>query len=274
MDKSTLLMKNIKNISPVIFAIITLVAFGIIVLLPIDTILIKMSLSDFQSEYIGLTIKMTFILIISYRIIKVLKIESIIGLSSKYAWEFKYLNIIPVYLIILGVLSIISKDLTQIHIENLLLLLFACLTVGFAEEFLFRGVLQSLFLKKYLDHKNGILISILSPAIVFGLFHLINLTNNDDVFAVLIQVVFATFIGFFFGVLVLKTNKIIPVALTHGLINFFFSIAFLPSIKVTEETGVSIAPIIITLPLFIIGLVVLKKIKKEDVMKKLNESFN
>lgn len=274
MDKSTLFMKNIKTISPVIFAIITLVAFGIIGLLPIDTILIKMSLSDFQSEYIGLTIKMTFILIISYRIIKVLKIESIIGLSSKYAWEFKYLNIIPVYLIILGVLSIISKDLTQIHIENLLLLLFACLTVGFAEEFLFRGVLQSLFLKKYLDHKNGVLIGILSPAIVFGLFHLINLTNNDDVFAVLIQVVFATFIGFFFGVLVLKTNKLIPVALTHGLINFFFSIAFLPSIKVTEETGASIAPIIITLPLFIIGLVVLKKIKKEDVMKKLKESFN
>ncbi len=274
MYKSTLLMKNIKNISPVIYAIITLVAFGIIGLLPIDTILTKMSLSDFQSEYIGLTIKMTFILIISYRIIKVLKIESIIGLSSKYSWKFKYLNIIPVYLIILGVLSVISKDLTQIHIENLLLLLFACLTVGFAEEFLFRGVLQSLFLKKYLEHKNGLLISILSPAIFFGLFHLINLTNNDDVFAVLIQVIFATFIGFFFGVLVLKTNKIIPVALTHGLINFFFSIAFLPSIKVTEETGASITPILIFLPLFIIGLVVLKKIKKEDVMKKLNESFN
>lgn len=274
MDKSTLFMKNIKTISPVIFAIITLVAFGIIGLLPIDSILIKMSLSDFQSEYIGLTLKMTCILIISYRIIKILKIEHIIGLSSKYGWKFKYLNIIPVYLIILGVLSIISKDLTQIHIENLLLLLFACLTVGFAEEFLFRGVLQSLFLKKYLDHKNGVLISILSPAIVFGLFHLINLINNDDVFAVLIQVVFATFIGFFFGVLVLKTNKIIPVALTHGLINFFFSIAFLPSIKVTEETGASIAPILIFLPLFIIGLVVLKKIKKEDVMKKLNESFN
>jgi len=41
-----------------------------------------------------------------------------------------------------------------------------------------------------------------------------------------------------------------------------------------EETGFSITPIILTLPLFIIGLFVVKKIKKEGVIKKLNESFN
>jgi len=128
-------MIKIKNISPVIFASIILIAFSIIVLLPIDAILIKMSFSDFKSEYIGLTTKMAFIFIISYRIIKKMKIESITGLSPNYSWKFKYLNITPIYLIIIGMLSIISKDLDQIHIENLLLLLFACLTVGFAEEF-------------------------------------------------------------------------------------------------------------------------------------------
>lgn len=266
-------MKNIKDISPGIFAIIALVSIGIIVLLPIDTILIRMKLSDFHSEYIGLTIKMAFIFVISYSIIKKVKIESITGLSSKYDWKFRYLNSIPVYLIIIGILSIISKDLTQIHIGDALLLLFACLTVGFAEEFLFRGLLQSLFLKKYLSRKNGILLGILIPAIIFGLFHLINLTKNDNVIAVLIQVVFATFIGLFFGALVLKTNKIIPVAVTHGFVNFSFSTAFLPGIKTVEETGFSILPIILTLPLLIIGLFVVKKIKKEDVLKKLNESF-
>ncbi len=71
---------------------------------------------------------------------------------------------------------------------------------------------------------------------IFGLFHLINLVSNDDVFTVLIQVAFASFIGFFFGVVVLKANKIIPVTLTHELINFPFSLTFLPSIKTTEET--------------------------------------
>lgn len=267
-------MKNIENISPFSFAIMILASTMIIVSIPINAILIKIAVSDFKSEYIGLTIKMVLIFILSYRIIKKIKIESISGFSSSYNWKFKYLNIIPIYLIIIGILSIISKDLTQIHIENLVLLLFACLTVGFAEEFLFRGLLQSLFLKQFHSHKNGILISTLFSAIVFGLFHLINLTKNDNVLAVLIQVVFATFIGFFFGVLLLKTNKIIPIAFTHGLINFFFSITFLPGITAIEETGLSIAPIILTLPLFIIGFFVLKKIKKEEVIKKLNKSFN
>lgn len=203
-----------------------------------------------------------------------IKIENITGLSSNYDWKFKYLNSIPIYLMIIGVLGVISKDLTQIHIGNVLLLLLACLTVGFAEEFLFRGLLQSIFLKKYHSYKNGILISISISAIIFGLFHLINLTKNDNVFAVIVQVVFAMFIGFFFGVLVLKTNKIIPIAVTHGLINFFFSIAFLPGMAVMEETGFSIVPIILTLPLLISGLFVVKKIRKEDVIKKINESFN
>lgn len=267
-------MKRIKNLSPILFAIITLMVISVLSLLPIDAILIKMSLSDFKSEYIGLTIKMAFIFIISYWLIKKMGIESITGLSSSYGWKFKSLNSIPFYLIVLGFLSIIAKDLSQIHIDNVLLLLIACLTVGFAEEFLFRGVLQSLFLKKFISHKYGILIGTLIPAIIFGSFHLINLTKNDDVLSVVIQVVFATFIGFFFGVLVLKTNKIIPVALTHGLINFSFSLAFLPGINTTEEMGASIAPILLTLPLFVIALFILKKIKKETVLEKLNESFN
>lgn len=269
-------MKNIKNASPFLLAVITLAPVILIALLPINAILIKMAYSAFQAEYISLIIRMTFIFLISYCIIKQLKIESITGLSSTYDWRFKYLNIIPIYLMILGILSVASKDLTQIDIENLLLLFFACLMVGFAEEFLFRGVLQALFLNKYFSYKNGLLVSILIPAIIFGLFHLINLTNNDNVLAVLIQVVFATFIGFFFGVIVLKTNKIIPVAVTHGLINFFFSLVFLPGIKVmgNRETEASIAPIILTFPLLIIGLLVMKKIKKEAVIKKLNESFS
>lgn len=258
-----------KNISPSIFSLFTLIITSLIVLLPIDGVLLKMSFSNFHSEYVSLIIKMGIIFIISYSIIIKMKNYSISGLSSTYNWKSKYLNFIPIYLIIIGVLNIISKDLAQLHIGNVLLLLIACLTVGFAEEFLFRGLLQSIFIKKYLFFKNGILISTLVPAIIFGLFHFINLTKNDDTLAVLVQVVFATFIGFFFGVLVIKTNKIIPVAITHGLINFFFSISFLPGLKVTEEIESSIFPIILTLPLFIIGLVLIQKIQKEDLVKKL-----
>lgn len=267
-------MENTKNLSPILISIIALASMSLLFLIPFDPLLSKTSLSDFEIEYVQLTIKMAIVLFTSNYLINKLNIKSIAGLSSLYSWRFRPLNIIPIYLIVLGVLSVISKDFSQVNLINALLLLLAQLTVGFAEEYLFRGVLQSFFLKSYANRKNGVFVGVFIPALVFGLFHLVNLTNNDNTSAVLVQVVFATLIGFFFGVLVLKTNKIIPVAITHGLINFSFSIAFLPGLEVLEQTGFSIAPIILTLPLFIIGLLVIKKIKKEDVVKKINESFN
>ena len=262
-------MKSTQRRSLLLISI-ALVSAILVVVLPLDMMLIKMSFSDFKSEYIGLTIKMALIFAISFIVIKKIKIENIIGISSLYKWENKYLNVIPIYLIVLGVLSILSKDLTQIKLENLTILFLACLTVGFAEEFLFRGVVLSFFLKKYHARKNGILLSTLYSAIIFGSFHFLNLTKNDNVVAVIIQVVFATFIGFFFGALVLKTNKIVPVAITHGLINFFFSIAFLPGVENIDNTSTSVAPIVVTLPLLITSFFIIKKIKKETIIKKLN----
>ena len=267
-------MEKVKNAPILVITLITLLTAGCIMLFPLDAVLQSMSLSDFHSEYIGLSLKMAFIFIISYWIITKTKLNSAVGLSRNYKWKFKGYNFIPVYLILLGFLSVLSLELSQIQLQDLLLLLFACLTVGFAEEFLFRGLLQAIFLRKFLAQKNGILLSVLLPAILFGLFHLINLTKNEQVMAVLVQVVFATLIGFFFGVLVLKTNKIIPVAITHGLINFSFSIALLPGLAVEQQAGFTIAPIVLTLPLLIIGLLMVRKINKEDVVNKINESFN
>ena len=59
---------------------------------------------------------------------------------------------------------------------------------------------------KYKDHKNGLFLGVFIPASFFGLFHLVNLATSDQVLPVLIQVIFATFIGFFFGVLLVVAN--------------------------------------------------------------------
>jgi membrane protease YdiL (CAAX protease family) len=177
---------------------------------------------------------------------------------------------------LLGIASVLSADITKTELPNIVLLLLSCLAVGFAEELLFRGVLQSLFLKKYGNHKSGIFLGTFIPALAFGLVHLINILKNGPPLPVLIQVVFATFIGFFFGVLLLKTNKLIPIAITHALINFFFSLQNLPNLQsevAQDAANASIAPIIIFLPLFIIALFLLKKVDKTEVQEKLNQSF-
>ncbi len=186
---------------------------------------------------------------------------------------------IPFYLFLLGIVGFINKDISSIDFSNVLLLLIACLLVGFAEEFMFRGYLQPVFLKKYISRKNGIFLGVLFPAIFFGASHLLNLTVNNNVPQVIGQSIYAIFIGFFFGVILLKTNKLIPLAITHGLINFFFLFGLLPSLNNNTEPAVAMtlseqivaaaAPLIIFIPLFVIGLILLRKINKDDVQKKI-----
>ena len=263
---------NIKNQFPFVITIAVLALTAFIMLMPVAALFGKIANDDFKLEYIGLTFKMGLIFSIGYSLIKTLKLQSLAGLSRPFPWQFGYLNLIPGYLIAIALLGLLGQDLSAIAPFNLMLLLIGCLMVGFAEEYLFRGLLQSLFLNKYGLRKNGILISILLSSGLFGLFHLLNLTRNDNVGQVLVQVVFATFIGFFFGVMVLKTNRLNPLAITHGLINFSFSIAFLPGLKTVQEEvsgPVSLAPIILTLPLFVIAFLIFKKTDKKGIAKNL-----
>ncbi len=269
-------MKDIKTISPFFLTAIMLILIGLVFMIPLESFLQQCSLSDFQAEYLNLLAKMSVLTLAGFSLIKKWNLAVLAGLSASHNWKHKYLNVIPVYLILLGLASVMATDLTRIELPNLLLLLLSCLAVGFAEELLFRGVLQSFFLKKYIHQRSGIFRGIFLPSLAFGLFHLINLLKSGALLPVLVQVVFATFIGFFFGVILLKTNKLVPIAITHALINFSFSLQKLPNLQsqVTQASeNASMAPIIIFLPLLIIALLVLKKIDKTDLQEKLSQSF-
>ncbi|MEM6815762.1 MAG: CPBP family intramembrane glutamic endopeptidase [Bacteroidota bacterium] len=274
----------IKTISPFFSGIVLLAVIAAIMQIPLDRIITTSYFSRFQVEYLILAIKM--LLIFTCGLILVLKQDekALSGISSKYKWSFKYLNLIPCYLFLLGILTFINKDLSSIDSSNVLLLLTGCLSVGFAEEFVFRGYLQPIFLKKYIAHKNGIFLGVLFPAMFFGASHLLNLTVNDNVPQVIGQSIYAVFIGFFFGVVLLKTNKLIPLAITHGLINFFFLFGSLPNLKTDSNSNLepelkitlveqiisSAMPLLIFIPLFLIGFVIVRKIQREEVQKKIN----
>ena len=272
----------IKKVNPFFSGIAILTIIGIIMWLPIDKLITEPNFSSFQVEYIILAIKMLLIFSIGLVLIKRLNEKALSGIGSKYNWSFKYLNLIPFYLFLLGIVGFINKDISSIDFSNALLLLIACLLVGFEEEFVFRGYLQPVFLKKYISCKNGIFLGVLFPALFFGTSHLLNLTVNDNIPQVIGQSIYAIFIGFFFGVVLLKTNKLIPLAITHGLINFFFLFGSLPSLNndiepavamiLSEQIVAAAAPLIIFIPLFVIGLILLKKITKDDVEKKINIS--
>lgn len=276
-------MYSIKNSNPFITSLGLIILIAIIFSLPIDTLFSDDYFSEFQIEYIVLTLKMSSLFAIAFIGIKKVGLLSISGLSRTNTWSFKLLNVIPIYLFALGILSFIGNDLTHIQISNVILLFIACMAVGFAEEFIFRGLLVPLFIKKYRYHRKGIFLSIFFSALFFGLSHLINLSVNENIPQVIAQVIFATFMGIFFASVLLKTNKLIPIAITHGLINFFFLFGTLPAINsnsevitqsLSEQIAGAIPSMLLFLPLLVVGLIISRKINRDITLKKLPAQGN
>lgn len=263
----------IKN--PFVITVITLLLFMGILKLPINTTIQEtFDLSIQQSDNISRLLKNLVIILLAIFAIKKLKLVELSGLSKHIKLQNKFLILIPLYLVIIGVLSLLGTDLSSISSIDFIILSLAMLSVGFVEEFIFRGILQPIFLKKYSHRKNGILISIFLPAALFGGLHLFSL-DMSNIAASIGQFVYAFFIGAAFGAILLKTNKIVPLAIIHGLIDIVFTInTLLDDGAIAGELeqqgiGQAIGSMLVVLPLFIVGLFIIRKISLSSVQEKI-----
>ena len=110
----------------------------------------------------------------------------------------------------------------------------------------------------------------LASSFAFGLVHLFKF--DKGVVGELTQVIYAFFYGVFYGAILLRTNKIIPIAIIHGLNNFVFQFDLLSTETtkaviesqglVSQLTGAMFTTLL-TLPLFIVGLYHLRIIERE-----------
>ena len=266
--------------NPFVITVITLILFMGILKLPINTTILEtFDLTIQQSDNITRLLKNLVIIILAIYAIKKLKLVELSGLSKHIKLQNKFLILIPLYLVIIGVLSLLGTDLSSISTIDFILLSLAMLSVGFVEEFIFRGILQSVFLKKYSHRKNGILISIFLPATLFGGLHLLSL-DMSNIAASIGQAVYAFFIGAAFGAILLKTNKLVPLAIIHGLIDIVFSVNTLLDDNAVvgeieqQDIGQAIGSMLVVLPLFVVGLFIIRKISLESVQEKIALSSN
>ncbi|RLD14553.1 MAG: hypothetical protein DRI28_03205 [Caldiserica bacterium] len=143
--------------------------------------------------------------------------------------------------------------------------------VGFAEEFFFRGFIQSrlneVFTGKYkkiigieFEWSRGTLITAI---FFFGLPHLLVLINpftvrvQFSVFILIMSFVFAPFLGVIFGVLREKTGSIIVPAVLHAMIGFV-------GFGMGRITGMMISNIVVAIALFIFFAFFFEKILKSE----------
>ena len=199
---------------------------------------------------------------ISFYMIKTNDLIEVSGLSKVKPKKIILVVIGGLYLILLN--ALFSDGLENYVTTNLLTLLLYCVSIGYAEELSIRGFLQSSLSSYFGNPKKAILIA----SLIFGTLHLIHFSKGF--YGELSQVLFATFIGVMFGVLLVITKRIYPLIIAHALIDFFAKLdtAGLDfTISNTEPTSLTnaIVTVLFVAPCFFYGLFMMKKHMKQKV---------
>lgn len=174
--------------------------------------------------------------------------------STKYYGLTKPVNSRK-FLYFLPLILIASVNLWNgININNskneILFHILTMINVGFIEEIIFRGFLFRMMEKS--NVKSAIIVS----AITFGVGHIINLLNGAELIQTLIQVCYATAIGFLFVIIFYKSKSLIPCIITHCIVNS------LSIFNIETAVSIYVAPIILTIVPIVYTIYINKTIKE------------
>ena len=107
-------------------------------------------------------------------------------------------------------------------LETVLYILSMCF-VGFLEEVIFRGLLFKGMCK------TGVASAIIVSSLTFGMGHIINLLLGEPVFDTLLQLVYASAIGFCYTAIFYVSGSILPCILSHAVVNSLSIFAIEPT---------------------------------------------
>ena len=158
----------------------------------------------------------------------------------------------------------------------LLVILHPLIGTGLFEEVLYRGLVLKILLKKTGGTKKGIMFACVVSSMLFGLLHIPNLITGAPVLQTVSQIISAATIGLFFAAIYLRTKRLWIPILFHGFLNLSAQIfnAIVASDTVAQgvetQTGTDIVGFILmtlfeALPPLIAGLVLLRKVKSDDI---------
>lgn len=158
----------------------------------------------------------------------------------------QYLYFIPLCIIVsVNLWNGINVDHTS---NEIIFHILTMINIGFIEEIIFRGFLFKMMAKN--NEKSAIIVS----AVTFGAGHIINLINGAELIPTLIQICYATSIGYLFVIIFHKSKSLLPCIITHSLVNS------LSIFNIENNTSRYIAPIFLTVIPIAYAIYIHKKI--------------
>jgi len=109
-----------------------------------------------------------------------------------------------------------------------LIYLFAieCLSIGFLEETVFRGILLIILAQRLPQTKVGVFQAIFIASALFGLVHLANMFSGASPLETLMQIGYSFLMGALWSVVYLATKNLLYPILLHATYNFFGLVLF------------------------------------------------
>ena len=189
-----------------------------------------------------------------------------------------------VYIAVSFVITLMSNLENSFIAPNIFYLLIVVLHpfigTGLFEEVLYRGLVLKLLLKYTGSSKREIVSAVVISSTIFGLLHAVNIIAGAPVLPTISQIISATATGLFFAVVYLRTKILWIPIFFHGLLNLSVQIFDAIISPVTQYqtaesqsgaqvgmdiTGFIIMTLLSTLPILIAALILLRKVKPEEV---------
>ncbi|MGN0604598.1 MAG: lysostaphin resistance A-like protein [Oscillospiraceae bacterium] len=225
----------------VTFSIVCIVAYVVL-----------MSIADNASRSIGFEkiITMPLCIIMAALIFIFLKKNDLFkkhGLTAVMGGCKKYLFFLP--LVLITSVNVWNGVMLNYSVSETVLYIISMLFIGFIEEMLFRGFLFTAL------RRTNIKTAVVVSSLTFGIGHIVNLLNGAPILETLLQMCYATAIGFLFTIIFYRSGSIIPCIITHSVLNALSATA----VEASETFDITIA-IIVTVVSVVYAIWILKTI--------------
>ncbi len=178
-----------------------------------------------------------------------------VKLDKKQIWWFVPSLVIVFAMLIAGAYAFFTGNLSNSQLQQIGLIGFTTLLVGFSEELMYRGIVFSTFLKTHSKTKT-----ILISAVAFSLLHSVNIFAGLSLTQMLLQLLMTFVFGLFSALIFMRIKSILPLILFHWLWDFcLISNGIIDQKSLISE--ISTIHILVQLVLIIVLFVFLKKVK-------------
>lgn len=187
--------------------------------------------------------------------------------------------LVGLYLIVVSLYSIVFFNLTyegerMLQPWYLIAAFVACMAcVGIAEEFVFRGVIATLFLKKFGTKRTGVWKAVVVSGVLFGIAHVSNILEGS-LEGVLVQAVIASVLGMLLAAIYFRTGCIWVTVFLHALIDVAAGITtglYGNETLMDTVSSYSLVNLVSCVPYLIVLLVLLRKKKAGEAERNMGE---